>query len=109
MSVKEIQSDLETRQELLGSVSAYSSLRNLINIVCYTYIGLVSLWLFYCLVMISRYGSLSLELHFFPFVGVIFSILLALTLKGLAHAFLDGVDLKLLDNRRSELNRKSQE
>ena len=109
MSTKEIQSDLEARQELLGSVSAYSSLRTLINIVCYVYIGLVSLLLFYSLVMISRYGSFSLDLHFFPFVGFIFSILLALTLKGLAHAFLDGIDLKLLDNRRSELNRKSRE
>ena len=106
MSTEEIKSDLETRQQLLASVSAYSSLRTLINILCYLYIGLIILWLFISMVALSRYGGFQAKLHFLPFVGVIASIIFALVLKGLAHAFLDGVDLKLLDNRRSELNRK---
>ena len=108
MPVNEIQDDLILRRQSLQSVTAYSKLRVMVDALCYVYIALVALWLLTNLVIISKHGGLELSLHFLPFLAAMISIVFALVIKGLAQAFLDGQDLKLLENRRSELNRKAE-
>lgn len=106
MTSIEMQQDLEARQYLISEVTAYSSLRAMLKILCNCYIGAAVLWLLFNIVLLMKSGGPIVVFYLPMLVAALISILFALVVKGLALAFLDGVDLKLLDNRRSELNRK---
>ena len=108
MSSNEIQKDIQTRKGLLSSVTAYGTLRKRINILCYFYIGSVILWALINLSIMAKSRVQSGAISFSAFVIALMSIIFALVIRDLAYAFLDGVDLKLLDNRRSEISRKEE-
>ena len=100
MKPNEIKVDLEKRKKQVALVSAYSTLRNYINLLCAFFIvGVVSWTIFTS----SSTSALSV------FIGCLASaiiIFIAIVARDFALALIDSVDLQLLSNRRNALERE---
>ena len=101
--MSQVQEDLVKRKGLVETVSAYSSLRQLIKILSIVCIIATIFSFFFTITVQDRPHPMVAFLYLF---SLAVSILFIMVAKGLALAFLDGADLKLLANRRNEIERK---
>ena len=104
MKPNEIKVDLEKRKKQVALVSAYSTLRNYINLLCAFFIvGVVSWTIFNIFLIESSTSALTI------FNGCLASaiiIFIAIVARDFALALIDSVDLQLLSNRRNALERE---
>ena len=119
MKPNEINVDLEKRKKQVASVSAYSTLRNSIYLLCTFFIvGIVS-WTLFAIILVSinfdrtaSFGEGSSFLMMFSInLLLIIScaaiiIFIAIVVRDFSLAMIDSVDLQLLSNRRNALERK---
>ena len=118
MKPNEIKVDLEKRKNQVASVSAYSTLRNSICLLCTFFIvGIVS-WTLFAIILVSinfdRTASFGEGSSFLMFSINLLLIIccaaiitfIAIVVRDFSLAMIDSVDLQLLSNRRNALERK---
>ena len=117
MKPNEIKVDLEKRKKQVALVSAYSTLRNYINLLCtFLIVGVVS-WTIFKIILVSNIADKTARINegydFFVFAitllqiisGAAIIIFIAIVARVFALAIIDSVDLQLLSNRRNALER----
>ena len=82
MTSIEMQQDLEARQQLISEVTAYSSLRTMLKILCNCYIGAAVLWLFFNFILIMKSGGQLVVLYLPMLVVALTSILFFALISG---------------------------
>ena len=118
MKPNEIKVDLEKRKNQVASVSAYSTLRNSIYLLCTFFIvGIVS-WTLFAIILVSinfdRTASFDEGSSFLMFSINLLLIIccaaiitfIAIVVRDFSLAMIDSIDLQLLSNRRNALERK---